>query len=127
MGTDDLSGFEAPEWDSLTSQERRILELVAKGLTNRQVAEELFLAEATVRKYLASIRTKLSRGPDDDGPDEGGVREPLRPAPTSDSGVARASNSVLVPSADAASGQVDGERRQDAAEVRIQKKDVLRA
>jgi DNA-binding NarL/FixJ family response regulator len=44
---------------SLTEQERRILEYVAEGLTNRQIAEQMFLAEKTVKNYVSSLLTKL--------------------------------------------------------------------
>jgi DNA-binding NarL/FixJ family response regulator len=44
---------------SLTEQERRILDLIGDGLTNRQIGERLFLAEKTVKNYVSSIFTKL--------------------------------------------------------------------
>lgn len=44
---------------SLTAQERRILELIGDGLTNRQIGDHLFLAEKTVKNYVSSIFTKL--------------------------------------------------------------------
>lgn len=43
----------------LTAQERRILELVSEGLTNRQIGERLALAEKTVRNYMTSVLAKL--------------------------------------------------------------------
>ncbi len=43
----------------LTDQERRILELVGEGLTNRQIAERMFLAEKTVKNYVSSMLGKL--------------------------------------------------------------------
>ena len=43
----------------LTEQERRILELIAEGLTNRQIGERMFLAEKTVKNYVSSILAKL--------------------------------------------------------------------
>jgi DNA-binding NarL/FixJ family response regulator len=43
----------------LTEQERRILELIAEGLTNRQIAAEMFLAEKTVKNYVSNLLTKL--------------------------------------------------------------------
>lgn len=43
----------------LSPQERRILELIAEGRTNRQIAEELFLAEKTVRNYVSNLLAKL--------------------------------------------------------------------
>lgn len=44
---------------SLTDQERRILELIAEGLTNRQIAEQIHLAEKTVKNYVSNILAKL--------------------------------------------------------------------
>ena len=43
----------------LTAQERRILALVADGLTNRQIAARVFLAEKTVKNYVSHILAKL--------------------------------------------------------------------
>jgi DNA-binding NarL/FixJ family response regulator len=43
----------------LTGQERRILDLVAEGKTNRQIAEELYLAEKTVKNYVSNVLMKL--------------------------------------------------------------------
>ena len=48
-----------PQLASLTPQERRILELLADGLTNRQIAAELFLAEKTVKNYVSNVLMKL--------------------------------------------------------------------
>lgn len=48
-----------PRLRSLTPQERRILVLVADGMTNRQIGGELFLAEKTVKNYLTAILAKL--------------------------------------------------------------------
>lgn len=50
---------EPDELKSLSPQERRILDLVAEGLTNRQIGEKLFLAEKTVKNYMSSILNKL--------------------------------------------------------------------
>ncbi len=44
---------------SLTSQERRILDLLAEGLTNRQIGERLHLAEKTVKNYVSNVLMKL--------------------------------------------------------------------
>jgi two-component system, NarL family, response regulator DevR len=44
---------------ALTDQERRVLDLVGEGLTNRQIAERLSLAEKTVKNYVASMLSKL--------------------------------------------------------------------
>jgi DNA-binding NarL/FixJ family response regulator len=47
------------ELAKLTDQERKILALIAEGLTNRQIGERLFLAEKTVKNYVSSILAKL--------------------------------------------------------------------
>lgn len=48
-----------PRLRALTPQERRILEHIAEGMTNRQIAEGMFLAEKTVKNYVTSILDKL--------------------------------------------------------------------
>jgi DNA-binding NarL/FixJ family response regulator len=48
-----------PRFAALSPQERRILELIADGLTNRQIGAELFLAEKTVKNYVSSLLHKL--------------------------------------------------------------------
>ena len=50
---------EADELAGLTEREREILELIAEGLTNRQIGERLFLAEKTVKNYVSSLLAKL--------------------------------------------------------------------
>lgn len=45
---------------SLTSRERDILELIADGCTNRQIGEQLFLAEKTVKNYVSALLAKLN-------------------------------------------------------------------
>ena len=45
--------------DALTDQERRILELIGEGLTNRQIGETMHLAEKTVKNYVSSLLAKL--------------------------------------------------------------------
>ena len=53
-------GVEQPrELASLTDQERRILEYVAEGLTNREIAGKMFLAEKTVKNYVSHLLAKL--------------------------------------------------------------------
>ena len=49
----------APELASLTDQERVLLGHIAEGLTNRQIAEQMFLAEKTVKNYVSSLLAKL--------------------------------------------------------------------
>ncbi|QNN51525.1 response regulator [Nocardioides mesophilus] len=54
------NGPEEPEeLTRLTDQERKILALIAEGLTNRQIGERMFLAEKTVKNYVSSILSKL--------------------------------------------------------------------
>src|SRR5919109_3036951 len=49
-------GPEQPdELRTLTEQERRILGLIAEGLTNREIATQMFLAEKTVKNYVSSL------------------------------------------------------------------------
>ena len=45
--------------DELTAQENRLLELIAEGMTNRQIAAEMFLAEKTVKNYVSQLLAKL--------------------------------------------------------------------
>ncbi|HEX7661604.1 MAG TPA: response regulator transcription factor [Pseudonocardiaceae bacterium] len=44
---------------NLTGQERTLLELIGEGLTNRQIAERMFLAEKTVKNYVSRLLAKL--------------------------------------------------------------------
>ena len=48
-----------PELEALSAQEQRILDLVGQGLTNREIAERMFLAEKTVKNYVSSMLAKL--------------------------------------------------------------------
>ncbi len=43
----------------LTSQERKILELIGEGLTNRQIGERMYLAEKSVKNYVSALFAKL--------------------------------------------------------------------
>jgi DNA-binding NarL/FixJ family response regulator len=43
----------------LTGQERKILALISEGLTNRQIAEQMYLAEKTVKNYVSHLLAKL--------------------------------------------------------------------
>ena len=45
--------------DVLTDQERKILDLIGEGLTNREIGERMFLAEKTVKNYVSSVLSKL--------------------------------------------------------------------
>lgn len=44
---------------SLTEQERRILDLIGEGLTNRAIGERLHLAEKTIKNYVSGLLSKL--------------------------------------------------------------------
>ncbi len=44
---------------SLTAQEQRIFEYLGEGMSNRQIADEMFLAEKTVKNYVSNLFTKL--------------------------------------------------------------------
>ena len=44
---------------ALSDQEKRVLDLIGEGLTNRQIAQRMFLAEKTVKNYVSSLLTKL--------------------------------------------------------------------
>ena len=44
---------------ALTPQERKILELIGEGLTNRQIGERMYLAEKTVKNYVSGLFVKL--------------------------------------------------------------------
>ncbi|MEX0592363.1 MAG: response regulator transcription factor [Nitriliruptoraceae bacterium] len=50
---------EDPRLASLSDQERRILALISEGLTNRQIAERMHLAEKTVKNYVSNLLAKL--------------------------------------------------------------------
>jgi DNA-binding NarL/FixJ family response regulator len=50
---------EDPRIAGLSDQEKRILELIGEGLTNRQIGEQMHLAEKTVKNYVSSLLAKL--------------------------------------------------------------------
>jgi len=45
--------------DALTEKEEKVLELIAEGMSNRQIAHTIFLAEGTVKNYVSRIMDKL--------------------------------------------------------------------
>jgi len=49
----------APELAELTEQEMKLLEFIAQGMTNKQIGEQMFLAEKTVKNYVSSVLAKL--------------------------------------------------------------------
>jgi len=48
-----------PRTAALSPQERRVLSLIGQGLTNRQIGQEMFLAEKTIKNYVSSLLGKL--------------------------------------------------------------------
>jgi DNA-binding CsgD family transcriptional regulator len=54
-----VHGDADPQLRVLTPQERRVLEHIAAGLTNRQIGEEMSMAEKTVKNYVTSVLAKL--------------------------------------------------------------------
>jgi two-component system, NarL family, response regulator DevR len=52
-------GSEPNQLDALTERERHVLELIGEGLSNREIAQRLFLAEKTVKNYVTSVLAKL--------------------------------------------------------------------
>jgi two-component system, NarL family, response regulator DevR len=50
---------EQDEFSGLSPQERKILELIGEGCTNRQIAETIHLAEKTVKNYVSNLLAKL--------------------------------------------------------------------
>jgi two-component system response regulator DevR len=48
-----------PRLQALTDQERKILDHIAEGMTNRQIGAEMYLAEKTVKNYVSSLLAKL--------------------------------------------------------------------
>jgi DNA-binding NarL/FixJ family response regulator len=56
---DRMRAHDTDELANLTDRERKVLELLGEGMTNRQIAERLFLAEKTVKNYVTSVLAKL--------------------------------------------------------------------
>lgn len=50
---------EAAGWHTLSRQERRVLDGIGEGLTNRAIAQRMYLSEATVKHYVSSMLVKL--------------------------------------------------------------------
>ncbi len=54
-----LRASEEGRLDDLTPQERRIFDLIGEGYTNRQIAQDMYLAEKTVKNYVSNLLAKL--------------------------------------------------------------------
>jgi two-component system response regulator DevR len=54
-----LRNSEEGRLDELTPQELRIFDYIGEGMTNRQIAEEMYLAEKTVKNYVSNLLSKL--------------------------------------------------------------------
>jgi DNA-binding NarL/FixJ family response regulator len=48
-----------PEWETLTPREQEILRLIAAGASNREIAQQLFISEKTVKNHVTSILSQL--------------------------------------------------------------------
>ncbi len=59
LGMQRLRESDTGRVDSLTEQERRIFDLIGEGMSNRQIAEHMFLAEKTVKNYVSNMLAKL--------------------------------------------------------------------
>ena len=54
-----LRDSEEGRLEDQTAQERRIFDLIGEGYTNRQIAQEMYLAEKTVKNYVSNLLAKL--------------------------------------------------------------------
>ncbi len=59
LATRRLRESEEGRLDDLTPQERRIFDLIGEGYTNRQIAQDMYLAEKTVKNYVSNLLAKL--------------------------------------------------------------------
>ena len=49
-----------PSWDELTPREREVLSMIAKGASNREIAQALFISEGTVKNHVTNILNRLN-------------------------------------------------------------------
>jgi two-component system response regulator NreC len=54
-----VDGNEAPSYETLSAREREILRLIARGRTNKQIAEQLSISVRTVERHRSSIMNKI--------------------------------------------------------------------
>ena len=54
-----IKAFEGEKLDNIGDAELRIIKLVGRGLSNKEIAHDLFLSEGTIRNYLSQILSKL--------------------------------------------------------------------
>lgn len=54
-----MKATEAGRLQTLTPQEQKIFDLIGEGMSNRQIADEMFLAEKTVKNYISNLFAKL--------------------------------------------------------------------
>lgn len=54
-----LNNKETSETNNLTSREKEVLELIAEGLINREIAKKLYISEKTVKNHVSNIFKKL--------------------------------------------------------------------
>jgi len=59
MAMQRLRSSEAGALEELTDKERRVFDLIGEGFSNRQIGEELYIAEKTVKNYVSSVLAKL--------------------------------------------------------------------
>jgi RNA polymerase sigma factor (sigma-70 family) len=59
LGADERARPRAADLSDLSAREREVLELVAAGMSNEQIAERLFLSTRTVERHLANVYAKL--------------------------------------------------------------------
>lgn len=59
LATRRLRDSEEGRLEDLTPQERRIFDLIGEGCTNRQIAQDMYLAEKTVKNYVSNLLAKL--------------------------------------------------------------------
>lgn len=60
--SEEMGGEKTLDLSRLTRQERQVAELIKRGMTNREIGEELCISEATVKKHVSNIFEKLGIG-----------------------------------------------------------------